>query len=90
MKQEQIQEWVENPVTRDLHQKLTSHIEDLREAKGECFFPGDPQQTQEKMAELIGRITAWEDIISLLEGDDWDFFMKEEEDEQFRDNTHSG
>jgi len=86
-------EWTENPVTRDLHQKLTSHIEDLREAKGECFFPGDPQQTQERMAELIGRITAWEDLMALLEGDEesWDFLeMKEEDDEQIRDNPDPG
>ena len=68
--QAQIQEWIESPVTEEVRNLVSQHVEELRMAKGiDVYHPFDPQRTQETYAGLNGAIDSWEDVLDVLEGD---------------------
>ncbi len=78
--QEMIAEWSESPVTLKL---LESCEQELAEVRGttvvDCFFPGEPQKSQEVLVRLDERENFWASWVALLSGD-WSYF-EEEEDE---------
>jgi len=48
----------------------------------DCFFPGEPQKTQENIVELESRERFWESWVAVLSGD-WSYFEEEEEEDEF-------
>ena len=77
---DQIADWAENPVTIELLSLCEQELSDIRETSVvDCFYPGDPQKTQENLVELEARERFWESWIAALSGD-WTYF-EEEEDE---------
>ena len=79
---EQIRDWTENPVTIELRKLVQEEIEGIQETTvTDCFFPGEPQKTQENLIELEARLSAWVLMDELLDGD-WSYLEQEEiEDE---------
>ena len=77
MQQEQIKEWLENPVTIEVADRLASELEEIQGSKGlNAFHPFQPERTQEILANLNGYEDALELALSLLrEG-----FSDEEDD----------
>ena len=86
--QEQIQEWVDSPVTETLKKEVASYIEELNVGKGpNCYVPYEPQKTQDNLSTLIGQIGAWEIVVAVLDGD-WSIF--EEEEDEYIGNISEG
>ncbi len=81
LEKKRIQEWTENPVTVELLKHITSEIAETEGARGiECYIPGDPQKTQELMANLNGARDTWEIVQIVLQGN-WTYFVEEEEED---------
>lgn len=78
--QEQIDEWVESPVTVELKRLAHLNLDEIDEAKLNAYVPGEPQKTQETLAIAAGAYGVWDTLIEVLEGD-WSFIQIEEEDE---------
>ena len=79
---EQIKDWTENPTTRTLRWLIQEEIKAILETSiVDCFFPNDPQKTQENLIELEARLTTWRLMDEFLDGD-WSYLEVEEiEDE---------
>lgn len=81
LKQEQISEWTENPVTIEVLKLIKSQLKEIEGSLGlECYVPGEPQKTQELLANLNGCWDSWEMFQTLCEGD-WSYFDEEEDEE---------
>lgn len=77
---EQIQEWVENPVTEALLHHCQDEIEAIKETPVDvCLIPGDAQKTQDNLVTLNTQRHDWELFQDLLEGE-WDYFMEEDDE----------
>ena len=77
---QQIEDWSENPTTVELLKLVQEEIEGIQETSvTDCFFPGEPQKTQENLIELEARLSAWRLMAEFLEGD-WSY-LEEIEDE---------
>ena len=75
----EIEEWTENPVTEALKGLLETHLQDLEQTPAEDFYhPGEPQKTQEILANLNGAIDTLKLVLDVLDGD-WSYFEEEEE-----------
>ena len=78
---DQITDWSENPVTLELLEQCKLELQDIQDTSCiDCFFPGEPQKTQENLVELESRERFWESWVSVLSGD-WSYFEEEDEDE---------
>lgn len=89
MKQEQIEIWRDNPVTKALLSLVASQLDGIRAAKGMAYQPYQPERTQEILANLNGAEDTWEHVLDLLDGD-WSAFDDEEADESERDTSTTG
>ena len=70
---QQIEEWIENPVTIAFRQIAEYERDQLISAKGvDAYHPYEPQKTQEILANLNGAVDTWEFVIEALEGEGWD------------------
>ncbi len=64
-------DWLDNPVTIDFRGKI-------EEAMGECmadrgidsYFKGEPNKTQEALAQIVGALQAFDIVIEALGGED--------------------
>lgn len=66
---EQTIEWLENPVTLVFKEVALEYLEEIDRQRGlDCYFQGDPQKTQEAMAQLNGEFIAWTEVVEALEG----------------------
>lgn len=82
MKKEQVEEWADSEVTLhflDLLKKKLDHVYDLRAG---VFFPGNPYQTQEAKAMLIGEESALADVIEAIEEKEFESLEVEEIDSE--------
>ena len=78
---EQITEWVENPVTIKAKEEVEAEIARILDTPAvECLYHGEPQRTQENLVELETKAWAWKTLLDVLEGD-WSYF-EGENDEQ--------
>lgn len=67
---EQVLEWLENPVTLAFKYFAQLSIEEIEGSRGlDVYIKGDPQATQENMAQLNGEYVVWQDVIEALEGE---------------------
>ena len=77
---QQVVDWSDNPTTKALLNLIQEEIKEIQETSvTDCFFPGEPQKTQENLIELEARLNTWESLVEFLEGD-WSYF-EEIEDE---------
>jgi hypothetical protein len=80
LKKEQVDEWLENPVTLFLLEEVKKELKLIRETPvSNCLFPGDPNKSQENLVELEARERCWSDWEQFLTGN-WDLFMESYED----------
>ena len=80
VKQTQIVDWAEGPVTIELLAHCNSELENIQQTSViDCYVAGDPQKTQENIVELEARERIWATLTFLL-GGDWSYF-EEDEDE---------
>jgi hypothetical protein len=80
MKQEQITEWTENPVTELLLSLISKELKETEDTSTiDCYVPGSPEQSQENLADLAARYNVWSIVEELL-GGDWSYFMEEEDE----------
>ena len=80
IKQKQINEWVENPVTLELLSLVKNElIQIVSTPTPDCLVFGDPFKTHENIVELDTRANVFATLQLALEGD-WDYF-EEDEDE---------
>ena len=76
----QISEWTESPVTEALLELCKKELDDIRDTTvTDCYFPGDPQKTQENLIALGAMEDAWESWSTFLSGD-WSELEEEDED----------
>lgn len=80
MNQDDIDDWAQHPMTKQLKQLVENQLQELQEAKAHAYAPFDPQRTQEIFANLNGAEDAWDIAIELLNGN-WEYVI-EEDDEQ--------
>ncbi len=67
---EQIQEWVDNPVTLALKFLCMRELSNARDADAvDCLYAGEPQKTQENLLEQITKEREWVVFLDLLLGD---------------------
>jgi hypothetical protein len=67
---QQIEEWIENPVTLAFKATATYERDTTLAAKGlGAFHPFQPERTQEVLANLNGSVDAWDEVIAALEGE---------------------
>lgn len=67
--QQQITEWLDNPVTEALAGLVELELDAALDRRGiEAFCPFQPERTQELLATLNGYREAWEDILETLDG----------------------
>ena len=67
---EQIQEWVDNPVTKTLRSLSEKELEEIRGADLSLnLIRGEPQKTQENLVENVTQQLEWETFVDLLSGD---------------------
>ncbi len=79
--QEMIADWAESPVTLKLLGNCEEELRDVRDTTViDCFFPGEPQKTQETLVRLDERESFWASWVALLSGD-WSYFEEEEKEE---------
>ena len=79
IKQQQLEEWTENPVTIMFREVLERERDDIAASRGlEAFTPFEPQKTQEILANLNGYVDAIDVVIACLAGD-WSSLEEEEE-----------
>ena len=87
---EQLQEWVDNPVTVALYWLCERELNNVRDITDiDCLFRGEPQKTQERLIERATKEDEWIVFQYLLKGEwkeylgDLDNYRKlvEEEDE---------
>ena len=65
---EQVLEWLDNPVTQAAKYTLQCRIEELDNGGGlNCYYQGEPQKTQEAMAELNGELIATQQFYTDLD-----------------------
>jgi len=84
LQKEQVNEWLENPVTLFLLDEVKKELERIRRTPtSSCLIHGDPYKTHENIVGLEARESVWTDWQEFLEGN-WDFF-EESYDEQIRD-----
>lgn len=74
MKKEQVNEWLENPVTVFLLGEVKKELETISNTPiSDCLVAGEPFKTQENLVELETRERVWTDWVDFLEGN-WDLF----------------
>lgn len=70
---EQITEWLENPVTLAFKATCQVQLDKVIDDGGlNAYVSGEPQRTQENLAELTGRGQTWQEIIDTLDGEEWE------------------
>jgi hypothetical protein len=70
-----VEEWLRNPVTEAVEKILDLELEravDLNPM--DCYVEGDPQQTQDRIARLLGKIDALTEYLPLF---DKEFLLSE-------------
>lgn len=79
---EQIEEWVENPVTEYLAKLLQDELKGIEETSiTSTLVYGEPIKSHENLVNLEAREMAWSDLTAFLSGD-WSYFEEEEEDDE--------
>ena len=69
--QQQIDEWIENPITIWMREWAEYELKDINGRKSlDAFHPFDAQKTQEIMASLNGCSETWRIVIASLKGED--------------------
>lgn len=76
MKQQQIEEWAENPVTIHLHKLIEEELKIFEQM--DMFFPGEPQKTQEALLKMIASASELQRVQLALEGDFSEFSSEDE------------
>ena len=77
---EQIQEWIEHPITERLAELVGKELTEIRDTPvTEALCYGRPELSHENLLNLQAREMVWEDLTALLSGD-WSYF-EEDEDE---------
>jgi len=67
---QQLEEWIENPVTIFFRQWAEEEKESCEMASGiDVYHVYQPQRTQEILAGLNGCVDTWDLVIAALEGD---------------------
>jgi hypothetical protein len=68
--QQQIEEWIENPITIWMKAWAEFELNDINGAKSlDAFHPFNAERTQEVFASLNGCAETWELVIAALEGE---------------------
>ena len=68
--QQQIEEWIENPITIHMLNWARYELNDINGRKSlDAFHPFQAERTQEMMASLNGCAETWEIVIASLEGE---------------------
>lgn len=67
--QQQIDEWVESPVTVKLLELALSERRECELVGIEAFHPFEPQKTQEVLSNMNGAIDTWDVVIAALSGE---------------------
>lgn len=66
---EQIQEWVDNPVTVALKWLCTRELSNTTGVTaGDCLYPGDPQKTHDNLLVQRNKEFEWTTFLDLLAG----------------------
>lgn len=77
---EQIAEWTENPVTEALFGLASEELERVNSTPiVECYYPGDPNKTQDNVVDLNTRGITWAIFCELLDGD-WSYLEEDSEE----------
>ena len=67
--QDQIQEWVANPVTEILWWLCSRELANVQEVSpADMLFGGDPQKTQENLLASVIKEQEWNTFLALLKG----------------------
>ena len=62
-------DWLENPVTIEFKQIIQECLQEFLDDKGiESYHRGEPNKTQEALAEISGAIQAFEIVLEALGG----------------------
>lgn len=69
MQQEQVEEWAENPVTRELHKRVKALIEEFGSIPVHGLLRNSASETHENLIYLSAQVETWDDIIDVLDGD---------------------
>jgi hypothetical protein len=70
---QQIEEWIENPVTIAFKHVAEYERDELMAGRGvDVYHPFEPTKTQEILAGLNGAVDTWDFVIGALEGEGWD------------------
>lgn len=81
--QQQIEEWIENPITIWLKDWAQYELNDINGRKSlDAFHPFQAERTQEIMASLNGCADTWELVIAACEGEAEMEIGNEYDDEQ--------
>ena len=81
VKQKQIVDWAEGPVTIELLARCENELNDIQQTSViDCYVAGEPVKTQENVVELEARERMWTTLTYLLAGD-WSYFEEDEEEE---------
>ena len=94
--QNQIKEWVDNPVTQALYWLCEREINNVRDIKvANCLFRGDPQKTQENLVEIALKEDEWIVFQYVLQGEwkeylgdlqNYDKLVEEEDEDSEEDD----
>lgn len=80
--EQQIQDWIENPVTEELARLAEQELEEIENTPiTDTLVYGDPAKTQENLVELESRSVMFSDLVTFLKGD-WSYFEEEEEKDE--------
>ena len=64
-------EWLENPVTIEFKKIIQSSLDECLEDKGiDSYFKGEPNRTQEALAQIVGAAQAFDIVMEALGGSD--------------------
>ena len=74
---EQLQEWVDHPVTAALYWLCEQELHNVRDITDiDCLFRGEPQKTQERLIERATKEDEWIVFQYLLKGE-WKEYLGE-------------
>ncbi len=80
MEKEQIVEWLESDVAQYFRELLQKNINAAADDNMECFFPCDPQRTQEGRVECVARGAVFQMLLDAFVDKDLESLVVEEEE----------
>lgn len=84
--EQDFEEWFESPVTKHFVSLLEKRIEAVYQMRGDVFFPGEPNRTQELKAHLLGAESELGQLFDAFTEKDLEQLEEKEVEQQVRNS----